>query len=40
MTARTPCAPWNGTVPRSRLLDALSLLLPAGERFVIATMTA
>lgn len=30
--------PWNGTVPRTRVLDALSLLLPAGERFVIATL--
>ena len=25
--------PWNATVPHTRLLDALSLLLPAGERF-------
>ena len=31
--------PWNGTVPRSRLLDALSLLLPAAETFVISTLT-
>ena len=38
MTARPTAAPWNGTVPRTRLLDALSLLLPAGERFVIATL--
>ena len=30
--------PWNATVPHTRVLDALSLLLPAGERFVIATL--
>jgi predicted metal-dependent hydrolase len=36
MTA--PSSPWNGTVPRTRLFDALSLLLPSGERFVIATL--
>jgi predicted metal-dependent hydrolase len=30
--------PWNATVPRTRVLDALSLLLPAGERFVMATL--
>ena len=29
---------WNGTVPRTRFFDALSLLLPSGERFVIATL--
>jgi len=31
-------APWNRTIPRSRLFDALSLLLPAGEDFFIATL--
>lgn len=30
--------PWNRTIPRSRLFDALSLLLPAGEAFVIDTL--
>ncbi|CAH0447408.1 metal-dependent hydrolase [Ralstonia syzygii] len=29
---------WNGTVVRSRLFDALSLLLPAGEAFLIETL--
>jgi uncharacterized protein len=29
---------WNGTVPRTRVFDALSLLLPSGERFVLATL--
>ncbi len=29
---------WNRTVPRSRLFDALSLILPTGESFVIATI--
>lgn len=33
-----PPALWNGTVPRTRVFDALSLLLPSGERFVIATL--
>ena len=37
MTTTLPAC-WNGTVPRTRLFDALSLLLPAGERFVIATL--
>ena len=36
-TFRAP-APWNLTIPRSRLFDALSLLLPAGETFVITTL--
>jgi len=31
-------ASWNRTIPRSRLFDALSLLLPAGEAFVIDTL--
>lgn len=35
--SRNP-VPWNRTIPRSRLFDALSLLLPAGEAFVIATL--
>lgn len=30
--------PWNGTIPRTRFFDALSLLLPAGESFVIDTL--
>ena len=30
--------PWNRTIPRSRFFDALSLLLPAGEAFVIDTL--
>jgi len=29
---------WNGTVVRSRLFDALSLILPAGEAFLIDTL--
>lgn len=29
---------WNRTIPRSRLFDALSLILPTGESFVIATI--
>lgn len=29
---------WNGTVVRSRFFDALSLLLPAGEQFLIDTL--
>ncbi|QHB57123.1 metal-dependent hydrolase (plasmid) [Ralstonia solanacearum] len=29
---------WNGTAVRSRLFDALSLLLPAGETFLIETL--
>ena len=40
MTTGQAATPWNGTVPRSRVLDVLSLLLPAGERFVIATLQA
>ena len=28
-------APWNGNAFRTRLFDALSLLLPCGEAFVI-----
>ncbi len=36
--SRSSPPPWNATAPRTRLLDALSLLLPAGERFVIATL--
>ena len=35
--ARDP-VPWNRPIPRSRLFDALSLLLPAGEAFVIETL--
>ncbi len=31
-------APWNGTLVRSRLFDAVSLLLPAAERFLIETL--
>ncbi|MGN6315191.1 metal-dependent hydrolase [Trinickia sp.] len=31
---------WNGTVVRSRFFDALSLLLPAGEQFLIDTLEA
>ncbi|MFL6697538.1 MAG: metal-dependent hydrolase, partial [Vitreoscilla sp.] len=31
-------APWNGTIPRTRFFDALSLLLPAGESFVIEAL--
>jgi predicted metal-dependent hydrolase len=31
--------PWNGTLVRSRLFDAISLLLPSGERFMIDTLT-
>jgi uncharacterized protein len=27
--------PWNGTIARTRFFDALSLMLPAGESFVI-----
>jgi predicted metal-dependent hydrolase len=30
--------PWNGTLVRSRFFDALSLLLPAGEAFLIETL--
>ncbi len=30
--------PWNGTLVRSRIFDALSLLLPAGEAFFVATL--
>jgi predicted metal-dependent hydrolase len=33
-----PPIAWNRTIPRSRLFDALSLILPAGESFVIATI--
>jgi uncharacterized protein len=29
---------WNGTLVRSRFFDALSLLLPAGEAFLIETL--
>lgn len=29
---------WNGTIVRSRFFDALSLLLPAGEQFLIDTL--
>jgi predicted metal-dependent hydrolase len=29
---------WNRTIPRTRLFDALSLILPTGESFVIATI--
>lgn len=32
--------PWNGTIPRTRLFDALSLMLPAGESFVIEALEA
>ena len=38
MSTAARSSPWNGTVPRTRVFDALSLLLPAGERFVIATL--
>ena len=31
-------APWNGDHLRTRLLDALSLMLPAGEEFVIGAV--
>ena len=31
-------APWNGTAVRSRFFDAISLLLPAAERFLIETL--
>ena len=31
-------APWNGTLVRSRFFDAISLLLPAAERFLIETL--
>lgn len=31
---------WNGTVVRSRFFDALSLLLPAGEQFLIDTLVS
>nr|WP_174998846.1 metal-dependent hydrolase [Burkholderia lata] len=31
-------AQWNGTLVRSRVFDALSLLLPAGETFMIASI--
>jgi predicted metal-dependent hydrolase len=31
-------APWNGDHLRTRLLDAISLLLPAGEEFVIGAV--
>ncbi|PMS22030.1 metal-dependent hydrolase [Trinickia dabaoshanensis] len=30
--------PWNGTGVRSRFFDALSLLLPGGEQFLIETL--
>ena len=40
MSTAVPSLPWNGTVPRTRVFDALSLLLPSGERFVIATLEA
>ena len=33
-----PPIPWNGTLPRSRLFDALSLLLPAAETFLVETL--
>jgi predicted metal-dependent hydrolase len=32
--------PWNGTIPRTRFFDALSLMLPAGESFVIDALEA
>ena len=38
LTTRHGPALWNRTVPRTRLFDALSLLLPAGEAFLIATL--
>lgn len=39
MIAATPSLiAWNGTIPRSRFFDALSLLLPSGEAFVIAAL--
>ena len=40
MTARTPgeAVICNRTIPRRRLFDALSLILPTGESFVIATI--
>ncbi|NRO95738.1 metal-dependent hydrolase [Paraburkholderia sp. NMBU_R16] len=31
---------WNGTLVRSRFFDALSLILPAGEAFLIDTLEA
>jgi predicted metal-dependent hydrolase len=33
-----PARPWNGTLARSRLFDAISLLLPAAEAFLISTV--
>jgi predicted metal-dependent hydrolase len=32
--------PWNGTIARTRFFDALSLMLPAGESFVIDALEA
>jgi predicted metal-dependent hydrolase len=34
----TALRPWNGTTVRTRLFDGISLLLPAAEDFLIATM--
>ena len=36
MTVTAP--PWNGNLVRSRLFDGISLLLPAAESFLIATL--
>jgi len=32
--------PWNGTIARTRFFDAISLILPAGESFVIDALEA
>lgn len=38
LAAARPAPPWNGDSLRTRLLDALSLMLPAGEEFVIGAV--
>ena len=38
MTA-SAAAPWNGDLLRTRFFDALSLMLPSGEAFVIRAVT-
>lgn len=37
---RSQSKPWNGTIARTRFFDALSLMLPAGESFVIDALEA
>ena len=37
---RSKSTPWNGSIARTRFFDALSLMLPAGESFVIDALEA